>query len=341
MAHGVVGGRVSAGSGSPPLVTFLGPVGTFTERAARAIWPADAVLRPAEDIPATVAAVLDRRADYAVIPIENTVEGVVTASLDQFVFHAPDLVILREVSVPITFTSYRSPLAEGAAAVVGSHPHALAQCTRYVAGLGLRTEPFSSTAEAVRAAADRPELIAIGAAGLADDYPVAVQHSGVEDRPGAYTRFVCLGRADGAGTAAAASDAGPVGPGTSWKTMMALTPIWSRPGVLAELCTHFADREINIISLSSRPLPGFPGRYVFVVTVDHHRDSPDLARAVTSLLYDGVRVKYLGSYPSDHLFAGSPPDRPLTPPAGSLGLAEIDQLTRIFRGSANRRRAVR
>ncbi|MDO3702404.1 prephenate dehydratase domain-containing protein [Micromonospora sp. C28SCA-DRY-2] len=317
------GGIVSAGSGRTT-VGFLGPEGTFTHQAARNLPGAELV--PEATIGAVIAGVTQGRYDYGVVPIENTVEGIVTASLDQIVFRADPLLIRRESSVRITFDAYAAA-GDAPPTAVGSHPHGLAQCTRYVAGTGLPVEHFPSTAAAVRAAAERPGLVAIGAPGLDEVYPVRVRDRAVEDHPGAYTRFVWLGRADRPEPPPPPDDAG-----LTWKTTVALTPSWSRPGVLAELCTQFADRGIDIVSLASRPLPGFAGRYVFVATVDQHRRSASLARAVTNLLYEGIRVKHLGSYLSDHLSAGADAQRVLQPPAGSLGLADLEALGRIFPG---------
>ncbi|MGS2613512.1 prephenate dehydratase [Micromonospora sp. LZ34] len=322
----VMDGGIQDAGGGRTVVGFLGPEGTFTHQGARALHGAAAELVPAATIAAVIAGVSEGRYDYGVVPIENTVEGIVTASLDQIVFRADPLLIRGETSVRVTFDAYASA-GDTPPAAIGSHPHGLAQCSRYVAGSGLPVEQFPSTAAAVRAAAERPGLIAIGAPGLDEVYPVRVRDRAVEDHRRAYTRFVCLGRADRPELPRPGDDAG-----LTWKTTMALTPGWSRPGVLAELCTQFADRRIDIISLASRPLPGFAGRYVFVVTVDQHRRSASLARAVTNLLYEGIRVKHLGSYLSDHLTAGADAQRALLPPAGSLGLADLEVLGRVFPG---------
>ncbi|SCL64087.1 prephenate dehydratase [Micromonospora peucetia] len=313
--------------GGRPVIGFLGPEGTFTHQGARLLHGTAADLRADGSIPAVIAGVAEGRYDFGVVPIENTVEGIVTASLDGIVFRADPVLIMREASVRITFDAYVSVAADTPPTAVGSHPHGLAQCTRYVSRTGLPVEHFPSTAAAVRAAAERPGLIAIGAPGLDEAYPVRVHGRAVEDHPGAYTRFVCLGLAGGSEPLAVDAD------GLTWKTSVALTPGWSRPGALAELCTQFADRGIDIVSLASRPLPGFAGRYVFVVTVDHDRRSANLARAIRSLMHQGIRVKHLGSYLSDHTTAGVDARRALVPPPGSLGLAHLDEITQVFPGS--------
>lgn len=312
--------------GGRPVIGFLGPEGTFTHQGARLLHGTAADLRADGSIPAVIAGVAEGRYDFGVVPIENTVEGIVTASLDGIVFRADPVLIMREASVRITFDAYVSVAADTPPTAVGSHPHGLAQCTRYVSRTGLPVEHFPSTAAAVRAAAERPGLIAIGAPGLDEAYPVRVHGRAVEDHPGAYTRFVCLGLAGGSEPLAVDAD------GLTWKTSVALTPGWSR----RERSPNSARSSPTGESTSSRwpPVrcPASPG-YVFVVTVDHDRRSANLARAIRSLMHQGIRVKHLGSYLSDHTTAGVDARRALVPPPGSLGLAHLDEITQVFPGS--------
>jgi prephenate dehydratase len=318
---------VQNNTGRRTVVAHLGPAGTFTHTATLRMWGTDADALALDDVPQVFGAVLDGTADFAVVAVENTVEGVVTASLDQLLFRTGDLEILREVSLPITFTAYRARGASGPATRIGSHPHALAQCRRYVADSGLSVESFDSTAAAVRAAADDPGLIAIGAPGLEDRVAVSVVSAPVEDHRNAFTRFACVGTHD-------RRDAMPAPTGLGWsvKTTLALTPLSVRAGVLADLCTVFADQNINILSLTSRPLPGFAGAYVFVVTVDAERTSPALSAAAVGLANLAIRIKFLGSYHSDHLRAGVI-GQSLEPPVGSIGrVQEYEDLLRLFPG---------
>lgn len=305
------------------VVTYLGPAGTFTYGAAFAIWGDQAVLTPVPTVPGVVDAVLAGQADGGVIPIENTVEGVVSLSLDQLLFRTAALTILREVSVRITFNTYRSRNATGRPAIVASHPHGLAQCRRIVAETGLETESFPSTAAAVQAAARRPELIAIAAPGLEHKYDVELISREVEDYRGAYTRFIHIGRRDQAAAIP------PARPASTWRTTLALTPVSTRSGILAEIFTHFADHEVNVSSLTSRPLPGFAGAYVFVATVDSDDSPAGLSRAAAGLLLSGIRIKFLGSYLSDYR-SSIPPNRELLAPDGSIDHHDTAGLRRLF-----------
>ncbi|MCP2325393.1 prephenate dehydratase [Hamadaea flava] len=306
-------------------IAYLGPPGTFTYLAAAQLWERTDELLPSTTVPEVIDRVRWGDCDFGVVPVENTVEGIVTASLDQLVFGSGDVVVLREISVPTTFHVYRATGASGPPTGIASHPHGLAQCTRYVNAAGLPTRVFQSTAAAVEAAAADPGLLAIAAPDLAGRYAVSLVDSGIEDHPGVVTRFACLG------SRRRQADLPAPDEGLSWKTLLALTPA-TRPGTLADVCVQFSDQGVNILSLTSRPLPGFAGAYVFVLALADTRTSAGLARAVNGLLYTGVRVKFLGSFLSDHLLRPSRPDRPLSAPAGSFGLRDLHEVSAVFPG---------
>ncbi|MEV0268828.1 prephenate dehydratase domain-containing protein [Hamadaea sp. NPDC050747] len=306
-------------------IAYLGPPGTFTFQAAGQIWNQSEDLLPSTTVPEIVDRVRWGDCDFGVVPVENTVEGIVTASLDQLVFGTGDVVVLREISVRTTFDVYRAAGASGPPTGIASHPHGLAQCTRYVNASGLPSRVFASTAAAVEAAAADPGLLAIAAPELAGRYAVSLVDSGVEDHPGVFTRFACLG------SRRRQADVPPAAEELSWKTLLALTPA-TRPGSLADVCVQFSDQGVNILSLTSRPLPGFAGAYVFVLALADSRTSAGVARAVNGLLYTGVRVKFLGSFLSDHLLRPARPDRPLSAPTGSFGLTDLPEVGSVFPG---------
>ncbi|NUR71492.1 MAG: prephenate dehydratase [Hamadaea sp.] len=306
-------------------IAYLGPSGTFTHLAAEQIWESAAELLPSATVPEVVDRVRWGDCDFGVVPMENPVEGVVTASVDQLVFGTGDVVVLREISLRTSFDVYRAAGGSGPPTGIASHPHGLAQCTRYVNASGLPTRSFPSTAAAVEATAADPGLLAIAAPDLASRYAVTLVDSGVEDHAGAYNRFGCLGSRRRQAELPASADE------LSWKTLLALTPA-TRPGTLADVCNQFSDQGVNILSMTSRPLPGFTGAYVFVLAVADSRTSAGLARAVNGLLYTGVRVKFLGSFLSDHLLRPSRPDRPLSAPTGSFGLRDLHEVSAVFPG---------
>ena len=115
-----------------PTWSFLGPSGTFCEMALRQVAPDDVALDPCQDVPTALDRVRERAAEAAVVPIENSVEGGVNATLDNLVASAP-LVIAAEMAVPITFVlAGRSGTALGDVRAISTHPHAWAQCRGWV-----------------------------------------------------------------------------------------------------------------------------------------------------------------------------------------------------------------
>ena len=300
-------------------VAYLGPEGTFTHIAARrAAKTADAPVIAKPSVPDVVDSVVNGEAGSGVIAIENSVEGVVNASLDQLIFRPHDLTITEEIAVQISFDAYRSISAESEAKIIGSHPHALAQCKRYIRRLRLPVESFPSTAAAVKAAVDRSALIAVAAPGLSNDYAVQVIQQGVQDY-NAVTRFVHFQLASSPRYPTSIENGDDAS--RSWKTTLVITPPVSTAGVLTRVFSCFSDRGINVLSVNSRPLADHPGAYAFVVTLATDGDSPSLGYAALDLLHTGNHLKHLGSYPSDSTPKELTMKRPFDPPSGSLSMS--------------------
>ncbi len=312
-------------------VAYLGPEGTFTHIAAkRAAKYSNAPVIAKPSVPDVVEAVVNGEAGSGVIAIENSVEGVVNASLDQLVFRPNDLTIVEEIAVQINFDAYRAIGAESEARTIGSHPHALAQCKRYVQELRLPVESFPSTAAAVKAAEHRVDLIALGAPGLSEDYSVKVIKQGVQDY-NAVTRFVHFQLA--AAPRYQISTEGGDGTSRSWKTTLVITPPMSAAGVLTHIFSCFSDRGINVLSVNSRPLADHPGAYAFVVTLATAGDSPSLGFAALDLMQTGNHLKHLGSYPSDSIPKELAMKRPFDAPSGSLSTStSYDRIVSTFPG---------
>jgi prephenate dehydratase len=181
----------------PTRFAYLGPEGTFAEAALRtAVAPGAGVQQPADSVPAALAAVRADEADAALVPLENSVEGSVPATMDGLVDGEP-LVVTREVFLPVSFVLAARPgTALGRVRAVVSHPHALAQTARTVAGLlpGVPTLPATSTAAAARAVAEGEHDAAVCAPIAAERYGLVPLAEDVADHPGAVTRFVLVSR---------------------------------------------------------------------------------------------------------------------------------------------------
>lgn len=272
----------------PTRVAFLGPEGTFAHQAVASVRCAggDIHAEPRPTVVSVLEAVEDGDADLGVVPFENSVEGQVNLTVDVLVHDSERIQVCEEVVLDVTFGAYRRPGDAAAAAVVASHPVGLAQCRRWVHDSGLATRETSSTAEACRlvAAGDEAGLIAVASPTAAERWglePVAV---GVEDFPGAQTRFVVVGRAA----------AGATGRD---RTMFVLTPPDDRAGVLLAALQQLSGRGLNLSAIASRPLRARLGEYCFLLIVDAHLDDIAVAAAFDALRADGFTVKVLGAYP--------------------------------------------
>jgi prephenate dehydratase len=272
-------------------VGFLGPSGTFAEEALRASAPGEVEEVPFPTVWETVMAVHDGAVDQAVVPIENSLEGSVTTTLDALAGDASDVQIVAEVVRPITHCLIaRSGLAVGDVSRVLSHPQALAQCSRFLheemAGAG--TEVAGSTAEAVRTAVGSDEpLAAIGTRLAAELYGGSVLAEAIEDRPDNLTRFVWLARA-----------------GTRPHRAPDKTSVvfWGfndeSPGALVGVLNEFAEREVNLTKIESRPRRVQLGHYMFFADLDGAEDDPAVHDALAGLARRVEILRVLGSYPA-------------------------------------------
>ncbi|MFD6176442.1 MULTISPECIES: prephenate dehydratase [unclassified Isoptericola] len=288
-------------------VAYLGPEGTFTHEAARR-WAGgagsaardqaeDVALEPLATVRAVHDAVASGAADRGVVAIESSVEGYVVPSLDALV-GSPDVVAVDEVVLDVSFDAFVRPgHADGAGLrEATAHPHGLAQCTRFVTERGLLPVPASSNAAACRDLADHQ--VAFGPRLCGELYGLETLATGVEDFGGARTRFLVLCRRDDAPAAWAPVRAeGGEAAGGAWRTMLAMTPVVTGPGVLARVTGEFAARGVNMTSLVERPLKVRESQYVFVVTLDGAPWEPRVRDLLEALLGAGDSLKVLGAFP--------------------------------------------
>lgn len=297
-------------------IAFLGPEGTFTHQAAEHWSAGNHHLMPMSTIDDVYAAVESESVAFGMVPIENSVEGYVVPSLD-VLLNSSNALAIGESNVDVSFQAYQRPGSTHARVIV-SHPHALAQCQKFIQELGLPTRIAASTATACRDLAD--DEIAIGAPICQWLYGLRVVREGVEDHSGAQTRFLLLApRNAGLALARQFLPDGPV------QTMLAITPTVTGPGVLARICSAFADRDINLTSLISRPLKVQQARYSFIFTLQSHPSAPAMKAALNESFRDGHWVKLLGTYPAPPIADVS--DLVSSVPRGSiLGDADTDLL---------------
>jgi len=266
-------------------VGYLGPEGTFSHEAAATI---EGVLTQAcASIPEVLALVANGTLDQGLVPLENAIEGTVSATIDGLVFDH-DLVIQREIVLPIHLHLLARPgVRLEDVTKVSSYVHALAQCRGFLGKLSdVEVEQTTSTSQAARdvAASDQP-WAAVGSSIAGAIFGLEQVASDIEDHPGNATRFVVVGRE---------AVAAPTGHD---RTTIVCFQDADRPGSLYGILGRFAARDINLTKLESRPTKMGLGNYCFVIEFDGHVADDLVADCLADLQAHLTRVKFLGSYP--------------------------------------------
>ena len=284
-------------------VGYFGPEGTFTHEAlietVSVAAPRELELVPLPTIYDTVMAVHAGAVERALVPIENSLEGSVNATLDALAMETEEVAIVGEVVHPIRHSLIaRTELELEQIETVVSHPQATAQCARFIRTRlpDARVLAGSSTADAVRLVAEHEgPWAALGNRLAAERYGCLVLRAGVEDVPDNETRFVWLahvGAPPGAPDAANAE----LGP---WKTAIVFWGVGSEaPGWLVRCLGEFAQRSVNLTRIESRPRKQGLGRYMFFVDVEGRDTELHVREALEGLGSHVEVLRVLGSYPS-------------------------------------------
>jgi prephenate dehydratase len=268
---------------------YLGPAGTFTEAALRTLEGAgQAELVPCPTIQATLDAVHLGSADQGVVPIESSVEGAVTATLDQLAF-GPEVLINAEILLPVRFALLtRADVQLASIKTVGGHPQAQAQCRQWLTSNLPDAEwrPAASNAMAAQQVASGELDAALAGAFAASGYGLSVLSDQVNDHSDAVTRFVVVG------------PPGPLpAPTGADRTSLAAFLREDHPGALMEILTEFTVRGINLSRIESRPTGDGIGRYYFFIDCEGHVDDARVGEALMGLYRVCADVRFLGSYP--------------------------------------------
>jgi prephenate dehydratase len=288
-----------------PRVGFLGPAGTFTEEALLSSAQAQAVEPVAvTTIYDTVLALRRGEVRWAVVPIENSLDGSVTVTLDLLADEHGDLEIVGEVLLEVRHSLIAAEMVQPSEIeTVISHPQVPGQCTRLLRGelAHARVLPASSTAEAVRlvAGGTKRSEAALGTRLAADIYGATVVREGVQDRDDNVTRFVWLAAAGELdGPPLKGRVASPPDPG-GWKTSVVFWGAGADShGWLVRCLDEFARRGINLTKIESRPRRGSLGHYMFFVDLQGGVVDPAVAGALEGVRGICEEVRVLGSYPA-------------------------------------------
>lgn len=267
---------------------YLGPEGTFTEAALQQITSADDQLIPYANVTAALEAVRNGEVQKALVPIENSVEGVVARTLDELAMGTP-LVITAETTLPVSFALMVLPENAGKKITrIATHPHAEAQCRTYIAREvpGAEIVETPSTAAAAKGLDDKNYDAAIAAKWAAEKYGRTVIAEDIGENHGAVTRFVV----------AELPGEVPASTGNDRTSLVAYIDI-DHAGALLEILTEFAKNDVNLTFIQSRPTGRELGHYHFIMDVEGHINDSSVAAAVKGLRDICDDIRFLGSYP--------------------------------------------
>lgn len=313
-------------SGGAPMVSdavrvwYLGPQGSFTHQAAmdavpmvaarESVSPDAVVVLPCADVPEVLRRV--RAGGYGVLAWDNTVEGAVMPNVDAML-DDDEVVGIGRVRVPVVFDAMmRADDEEGTIVRVSAHPHGLAQCTQFIRERGLSCMPAVSNAAACQTLPRG--CMALGPSACAEVYGLRVVARAVQDYHAAATDFLVVVSRDVASRwCERSSDAERL-----WGSVVAMVPLHTGAGVLADMLDVVRDAGVNMTSFMSRPIKGHAGLYSFIATMDAAPWQPALHQVLRRVMAQGDWVKTLAVYEREPS-AASEVDVALLPGGGVRG----------------------
>ncbi len=268
----------------PLPVAYLGPPGTFTHQAATRRFGSSAQLLPVHTIAEIFDEVERNRAEFGVVPVENSTEGAVNVTLDRLI--DSDVTITGEMTLDISQHLISRATELAAVKMVCSHPQGLAQCRAWLAAHlpEAAMEETASTSGAVERARDDATVAAIASDMAAAVHGVPILRPRIEDNPSNSTRFLVIGRR-------------AVPPTGRDKTSI-LFAMRNEPGSLYRILEPLAGAGINLSKIESRPAKRRSWEYVMFVDFDGHRDTPAVTSALAELTARTLFLRVLGSYPA-------------------------------------------
>ena len=276
----------------PTSVVYPGSAGSYTSEAADRLYPT-VEATSAGSFADVHAAVADKSAEIGVLPIENTLAGIVADTCDLISDGALPIVAETIIHIPHCLAGVPGATTAGVT-TIHSHPVALAQCRAFLNGR-YEQRAASTTADAARIVAELgdPTCAAIASPAAAKRYGLEVLEHDISDHPDNMTRFVAIAR-----------EPLPYVEGTAWKTALRIVT-GHQPGALHDAIEPLRYHGVNMQSLHSRPIPGEPWRYQFLIDIEGHRDDPRIERALADVTSRSALVVVLGSFP-----AATHPDAP-------------------------------
>ncbi|MFM7705960.1 MAG: prephenate dehydratase [Rubrivivax sp.] len=274
---------------TPTRVAYLGPAGTFSEQAALGYFGTSIVRVPCASIDEVFRAASAGAADFGVVPVENSTEGVVARSLD-LLLHTP-LSIIGETSLLVRHNLLRArPGLDGVKAVL-AHPQALAQCHGWLSQHLPQAErrPVASNAEVARMAALDPELAAVAGDRAATEFGLHVAAAAIQDDAHNRTRFAVV--------ALPAQHPAPRASGHDCTSLV--VSVHNRPGAVHDMLVPLKVHGVSMTRFESRPARSGQWEYYFYIDLQGHPDDPRVADALAELRTTCAFFKVLGAYPVD------------------------------------------
>ena len=267
---------------------YLGPAGTFTEAALLKITNQGDQLIAYANVTAALNAVRNGECEKALVPIENSIEGVVARTLDELAIGEP-LVITAETTLPVSFALMTLPNTDAKQIkAIATHPHAESQCRSYIA----KNYPNAQIIETASTAAAAKGLIkgdydaAIAASIAAKNYQLKIIDENIGDNTGAVTRFVLVEKPGKTPT-----------PSGRDRTSLAVFIAIDHAGALLEILNEFAKHQVNLTFIQSRPTGVELGHYHFIIDAEGHIQDAPVSAALAGLKEICEDIRFLGSYP--------------------------------------------
>jgi chorismate mutase/prephenate dehydratase len=266
-------------------VAYLGPEGTFTHLAAMKKFGEKAKYIPVKTIDEVFKEVEKKRADYGVVPVENSIEGIVTHTLD--VFLESDLKIISEISLEIHHYLLSREKSIKRIKKIYSHPQAIAQCRNWIGENLPDAEIYEteSTISAVKKVIKEKNAAAIASEIASSMYNLNIIAERIEDFRENITRFLVIGNEFAEKTG-------------NDKTSI-LFSIKDRVGALHDILSYFKEEKINLTKIESRPSKKKAWEYVFFVDFIGHKDDINVKKALRNVEKSSIFLKVLGSYPKE------------------------------------------
>ncbi len=282
--------------GSVMRIGYLGPKGTFTKAAVDALFTSE-VTQSYRTIPECMDAVKHGQITYGVLPLENTLEGTVNLTID-YLIQNKTLKIVSEVIVPIRqhlMVHTHNKKSWHDVETIYSHPHALAQCHRFLHNgmKGVKAETFPSTGAAAEYVSKHPERVigAIANDTAATEYRLEIVQRNIHDFENNHTKFVVLHKQDTTLESKQLTEKGQ-------KTTLMIALPTDHAGALHQVLAAFAWRKINLSKIESRPMKTGLGNYYFLIDIEQQMDDILIPNTIAELEALGCSIEILGSYPS-------------------------------------------